>query len=151
VNPHAPGVPTPLIGLLAFGFLMMFSCGGCFYMLGRTPEAAHMPPLGRGLVEPHGPTCAEITAGGDLDADVHMASALESIANRPDLTAHEQMHLTDVTLGRISADVFRQGVLVRLARNPGLTREGRDYLFESLKTMSTDVYRREVMEALRAR
>lgn len=108
--------------------------------------------LGKGKsAAEHGPRCQDFQAAKAHSADMYKSAVLEAIAERGDLTTHEQMHLVDVVIDDISSDIYRRDVLVLLARNTALTPDGRAYLIANLDRMSSDIFRSEVVEALQER
>ncbi len=78
----------------------------------------------------HGSRCPDIEVAASVSFSGDRSAALVRIAERQDLSEHEQMFLVDaaVDCGGFSSDVAN--TLVVLARNPTLTKATRQYISE---------------------
>ncbi len=94
----------------------------------------------------HGPACADLEAAAGLASERKRADALEKIADRRGLSAHEQVHLVDLAVDALENDRHRLGILERLARARDLQPDARLHLARRLKEIPGDTDR--VTEAL---
>jgi len=134
-------------GMCAALVLLILPGGGCVTVVSSRGASGQGPVPGDSAVE-HGPNCETLQAARSMTSDIFKSDVLEPVAARRDLTTHEQIHLVDVVIHDFSSDIFRKDVLVLLARNPALSPEGRAYLVDNLKGMSSDIFRSDVVEAL---
>ncbi len=97
-----------------------------------------------------GLACDAIEATTKIEYPSERLAVLKRIANRADLTTHEQTYLINaIYMGGFSSD--RADALILLIENPSLTDEAREHLVKKLKqTRLLGRHHRRVVDALMA-
>jgi hypothetical protein len=112
---------APHLALALFALLVP----GCMVIVGGHGGPADTHFSGH---DEHGPLCAAIDVASAIGFSGDRADALRPIAERADLTGHEQLFLIDATVdaGGFGSDTVE--VLIALAGNPSLTPEARVHI-----------------------
>ncbi|HEY3226691.1 MAG TPA: hypothetical protein VGK61_06850, partial [Planctomycetota bacterium] len=96
----------------------------------------------------HGPVCPEIVASASVEPEEEAAKRLTALASRAGLTAHEQVHLIDVTVDALPPGEDQAEVLEALAANPGLHADARMHLARRVRELPPGPDRTRVADAL---
>ena len=98
---------------------------------------------------PHGPACAAIDAATQVELSSHRLELLTRIAQRPELSQHEQTYLVNaICFGGIGGE--HADALIALIQNPCCTAETRRQISANLRMVAYSSERRRVAEALAA-
>jgi len=98
---------------------------------------------------PHGPACAAIDAATQVELSSHRLELLTRIAQRPELSQHEQTYLVNaICFGGIGGE--HADALIALIQNPCCTAQTRQQIAANLRMVAYSSERRRVAEALAA-
>jgi len=100
-----------------------------------------------------GPACSDVIAAAKLEPSHLKTTTFKQIADRPNLTAHEQMHLIDALMGLEYGTRHShwepEDVLHILSLNKTLTHSGKRYFSENLNQFAVSSSReRDIIKAL---
>jgi hypothetical protein len=105
------------------------------------------PPRPRGLT---GPNADSIEAATMIDYPTERLKVLHKIAERENLTPEEQLYLIDAICAPLGFGDDQSNALVALIRNPVLTEEAREHIWEMLPKTRMGSSKARVIEALEA-
>ena len=98
-----------------------------------------------------GPTCADMLAAAQLEASQVKTNTFKQIASRPNLTAHEQVHLINIITSQefVHKHWEPEDILQVMANNPTLTHSAKIYFSNNLDQFGlSEKHTKEIVKVL---